>query len=111
MKLTPFGLLTLLFTVSGVQAATLAEPIQNCSKEENSLQRLVCYGNVSKSLRQYSDSELPTVASKPLVNAPEGSQTAPVLAATPDSSFQVNPADDFGMKKNFGRIGQNSDQG
>jgi hypothetical protein len=40
-------------------AETLSEALLECSKEKNSLKRLVCFDNVTKDVKQYEDGERP----------------------------------------------------
>ena len=76
---------------SGVSAQqTIEDAITQCSSEKNSLQRLVCFDRVAKSVRQYSgvDQALPTVSRQP-VNVPRAAPQASTPRATvPNQAVQ-----------------------
>lgn len=59
MKISAFLVIPSLFMGAVAQAETLADAMQQCSKEENSLKRLVCYDKLNKDLRQFDNSPLP----------------------------------------------------
>lgn len=59
MKISAFLVIPALLMAGMAQAETLADAIQQCAKEENSLKRLVCYDRLNKDLRQFENSPLP----------------------------------------------------
>lgn len=69
MKLSAFLIIPALFMGAVAQAETLADAMQQCSKEENSLKRLVCYDRLSKDLRQFENSPLPQSSHLPPATA------------------------------------------
>ena len=48
-----------LFPITG-QAETLSEALLKCSREQNSLKRLVCFDGVTKDVKQFEDGERPS---------------------------------------------------
>lgn len=51
-------------------AETLSEALLKCSKEQNSLKRLVCFDSVTKDVKQYEDGERPAFTIPSFGNEP-----------------------------------------
>lgn len=90
MKISAFLVIPALLIGGMAQAETLADAMQQCSKEENSLKRLVCYDRLSKDLRQFENSPLPQSAQvKP---SPPGSGSA-----SPPATSAAEQMQEFGL--------------
>ncbi|GGD76453.1 hypothetical protein [Lacimicrobium alkaliphilum] len=90
MKISVFLIIPALFMGAAAQAETLADAMQQCSKEENSLKRLVCYDRLSKDLRQFENSPLPQ-SSQSL------SSSAHSDSARPESESPSTQMQEFGL--------------
>lgn len=69
------------------QASSIQDAMTKCSQVSNSLQRLVCYDRLAKSMRQYTGLEqsVSTVSRQPAVSAPTqrpATPERPAVAAT-----------------------------
>lgn len=113
MKSTVVSLFCFVVGLSAMtaHAETIGVALKQCSEESNSLQRLVCYDNVVKSINQYSgldtsvqprETVQPSVAAAP--SATSKSQTAVTLPATvpPTTNTQnspvLSPEQEFGLE-------------
>ncbi|MDM7861566.1 hypothetical protein QTP81_13275 [Alteromonas sp. ASW11-36] len=67
---------------------SIEEAISQCSKETNSLQRLVCFDRLAKTVREYTGAQqqLPTVSRQPAVVRPS---TPAASVAAPEVQQQV----------------------
>ncbi|WP_088331272.1 hypothetical protein [Lacimicrobium sp. SS2-24] len=92
MKKLACSILPALLLAGLAQADTLADAMQQCSQEENSLKRLVCYDRLSKDLRQFENSPLPQSAQVPRAPATAGRSTEQPASA-------AEQMEEFGLPK------------
>ncbi|MBT0586042.1 hypothetical protein [Alteromonas oceanisediminis] len=88
-------LVATLFLLSGsaiAQQGTLSDAVEKCSKESNSLKRLVCFDNVAKSVRQYAEGDVP-LRSEAMLRARSAGNVAKSDPAPADRSGVVLPTD------------------
>lgn len=95
-KRLSISFLSLVLGAAGVQASTVAQAVKDCSQEQNSLKRLVCYDKISKALNQYQDAALPGAAS--VVVSGQTAEPAPSDAPVGGAMRTQDPADYFGME-------------
>ena len=69
-----------------VNAETISEALLDCSKESNSLKRLVCYDRLVKDIKQYEDGE------RPSFSLPGFSLESDQNAQAPSAQTPVTPA-------------------
>ncbi|ALT00014.1 hypothetical protein [Lacimicrobium alkaliphilum] len=85
MKISAMLVIPALLIGGMAQAETLADAMQQCSKEENSLKRLVCYDRLNKNLRQFENSPLPQSSQQRQTAASDSVGEQP---ATPSTQMQ-----------------------
>ena len=94
-----------LFPVAA-HAETISQALLDCSKESNTLKRLVCYDRLVKDIKQYEDGELPAF-SLPNFEVSDSGQntTTPSASATPrpaprqEQSVNRDADADFGLAR------------
>lgn len=83
----------------GLKAETLSNAVKNCTEEENSLKRLVCFDNVGKKLNGYSGkNEELLLAAKPNSNIASIVESEDKIK-TPKPQVKNNQVEDFGKPK------------
>jgi len=102
LKLYTLTVLWALASLSHANAESLTNALEKCSREENTLKRLVCYDQLSQQARGYQDSQLPTAnrpTSSNLYSAPaiagQAPETLPLAAA--QQGTVKTAEDDFGL--------------
>ncbi|WP_100658079.1 hypothetical protein [Alteromonas flava] len=84
------------------QSQTLQDAIQNCSSEANSLQRLVCYDRVAKSVREYKGGQLVLPSASVTPPAAQARVTPPAAPARQVVDAPAAPVNDaesqFGLE-------------
>lgn len=87
----------MLLPVSAVHAETIGDALAKCSKEGNSLQRLVCYDRVVKDINQYSGLEESIRRGYPVPAANAATPATPAKPAMP-SAPAAKAENEFGLE-------------
>lgn len=76
---------------NAVQAETISEALFKCSKESNSLKRLVCYDRLTQQAKGYTDVELPRNIATGNVNVPRVSRSQSPETSESPTTIAVQP--------------------
>lgn len=87
----------MLLQATTVHAESIGDALAQCSKEGNSLQRLVCYDRVVKDIKQYSGLEDSIKRGYPVPTANASAPTTPAKPAMP-ASPSVQAENQFGLE-------------